>query len=192
MQYYVPLGQESGISGPVLLVRPVRDAHAFIQTLRRAIVAASPGATYLNVGSMQDRVDGQLRPWRVGATMFTVFGVLALIVAAVGLYSVIAYSTAQRAREFGIRLAIGASSVRLMRAVLAEAVGVAVIGIVLGGTIALVAGGRIAPLLFKVSPRDPLVFATVAGVFGLVALLAALTPALKAAGTDPVIALRSM
>jgi len=192
MQYYVPLGQESGISGPVLLVRPVRDARAFTQTLRRAIVAASPSATFLNVGSMQDRVDGLVRPWRVGATMFTVFGVLALIVAAVGLYSVVAYSTAQRTREFGIRLAIGSSGVRLMRVVLAEAVTVAVIGVAIGGIIALVGGARIAPLLFKESPRDPLVFVTVTGVFVFVALLAALIPALKAAGTDPMIALRSM
>jgi ABC-type antimicrobial peptide transport system permease subunit len=124
--------------------------------------------------------------------MFGVFGVLALIVAAVGLYSVIAYSTAQRTHEFGVRLAIGASTGRLARAVVAEGVRVAVVGVVLGGLVALVAGRRLAPLLFHVSPTDPIVFAIVSGVLMAAALVASLVPAVRAARTDPVIALRAM
>ena len=122
----------------------------------------------------------------------SLFGALALIVAAVGLYSVIAYSTAQRSHEFGIRLAIGSSALRLAQGVVLDGVRVAVLGVALGGLVALVASRRIAPLLFRVSSTDPLVFVTVAGVLIAAALLASLAPALRAARTDPVIALRSM
>jgi predicted permease len=192
MQFYVPVGQEAGIGGTVLLVRPTGHARAFEQTLRRAIIAAEPHANYLNISLMQDRVDPQLRPWRLGATMFGVFGALALIVAAVGLYSVIAYGTAQRAHEFGIRLAIGSSGGRLARAVLAEGLRVAVVGVAVGGLVALIAGRRIAPLLFHVSPTDPVVYAVVGGVLVVAAIVASLVPAVKASRTDPVIALRAL
>lgn len=192
MQFYVPIGQEAGFGGTVLLARPAGDAEPFEQSLRGAIIAAEPAANYLNIFSMQDRLDPQLRPWRLGAAMFGLFGALALIVAAVGLYSVIAYSTAQRSHEFGVRLAIGSSAQRLARGVVLDGVRVAALGVALGGLVALVAGRRIAPLLFRVSPTDPLVFVIVAGVIVAAALLASLVPALRAARTDPVIALRSM
>jgi predicted permease len=191
MQYYVPFGQETEIGGTVLLVRPVADARAFTQTLRGAILAEARGANFIKVTSMHDRIDPQVRPWRMGATMFTLFGALALVVAAVGLYGVIAYSTAQRTHEFGVRLAIGASSARMTRTVLAEALWIASVGVVVGGFAALIVAGRIAPLLFNVSPRDPFVFAIVALMLVCVALLASLVPALRAARVDPVIALRS-
>jgi len=191
MQYYVPFGQESGISGPVLLVRTAGDARRFVQTLRGAIRAAVPNATFLNVASMQDRVDPQMRPWRLGATIFTLFGILALIVAAVGLYSVIAYSAAQRRREFGIRVAVGASSARLAQIVLVEGVQISVVGAVFGIAVALVFGGRISPLLFNVSARDPSVIGGVAMVLVVVALVASLVPAVSASRVDPIEVLRA-
>jgi predicted permease len=180
MQYYVPFGQESGISGPVLLVRVTGDARRFVQTLRRTIRTAMPNATSLNVASMQDRVDPQIRPWRLGATIFTLFGVLALIVAGVGLYSVIAYSTAQRKREFGIRVAVGASGGHLTRIVLVEGIQIAIVGALLGIAAAMAFGGRISPLLFNVSATDPSVIGVVAIVLVLVALVASLVPAVNA------------
>jgi ABC-type antimicrobial peptide transport system permease subunit len=191
MQYYVPFGQESGISGPVLLVRTAGDARRFVQTLRGAIRTAVPNATFLNVASMQDRVDPQMRPWRLGATIFTLFGILALIVAAVGLYSVIAYSAAQRRREFGIRVAVGASSARLAQIVLVEGVQISVVGAVFGIAVALVFGGRISPLLFNVSARDPSVIGGVAMVLVVVALVASLVPAVSASRVDPIEVLRA-
>lgn len=192
MQFYIPVGQEVGFGGTVLLVRPSGDAKPFEQTLRRAIVAAEPNANYLSIYSMQERVDSQVRPWRLGAAMFALFGALALVVAAVGLYSVIAYSTAQRMHEFGVRLAIGSSTGRLARHVLAGGVRISLIGLAFGAIMALIAGRWIAPLLFHVSPRDPVVFATVGGALVVVAVLASLAPALRAARTDPLIALRAM
>lgn len=191
MQYYIPFGQETSIGGTVLLVRPSGDARAFESALRRAVSGAVPNATYLRISSMQDRVDPQIRPWRLGATMFSLFGAVALGIAAIGLYSGIAYTTAQRTHEFGVRLAIGSNGARLMRGVVYEGVRIALWGLVLGLGVALAAGGRLAPLLFHVSPRDPVVLVGVVTTLIVVAALASFVPAWKAARTDPVIALRS-
>jgi predicted permease len=191
MQYYIPFGQESGFGGTTLMVRPRGDARAFENTLRSVVVDQARDASALNLYSMQDRVDPQVRPWRLGAAMFGLFGAAALLVAAIGLYSAIAYATAQREREFGIRLAIGASATRLVRDVLYDGLRVAAVGVAVGVALALVTARRIAPLLFDVSARDPLVFGAVAVALLIVALLASLVPAWRAGGTDPVAAMRS-
>ncbi len=123
--------------------------------------------------------------------MFTLFGVLALVVAAVGLYGVIAYGVAQRTHEMGVRAALGASRSGLMRLVVTEGVRVTLVGVILGG-IAAFAGGRfLAAMLFGVSSRDPLVFVVVAGVLLAVAGLASLIPAWRAGRADPISALRA-
>jgi len=191
MQYYIPFGQETSFGGTVLLVRPAGEARTFQNTLRRDVAAAVPTANYLAVSSMQDRVDPQIRPWRLGATMFGLFGAVALGIAAIGLYSGIAYSTAQRTHEFGVRLAVGSGAGRLMRGVLFDGLRTASVGLVAGLIVALAAGKRIAPLLFDVSPRDPSVFVGVAVMLLVVAALASFVPAWKAARTDPLIVLRS-
>ncbi|HEY5062709.1 MAG TPA: FtsX-like permease family protein, partial [Gemmatimonadaceae bacterium] len=191
MQYYLPFGQESGFGGTVLLVRPHAAPSDFVQTLRRAIVAAAPEANVVNVTSMQERVDPQIRPWRLGATMFELFGGLALLVAGVGLYGAIAYSVAQRTREFGIRIAVGSDAGGLMLRVVYEGVRAASVGIVFGAGAALIAGRRLAPLLFRVSPYDPGVFTVVAALLLCCAVIACVVPAWRAARTDPVVALRS-
>ena len=191
MQYYIPFGQESGFGGTVLLVRPHSAPSDFVQTLRRAVIAAEPDANVVTVASMQDRVDSQIRPWRLGATMFELFGGFALLVAAVGLYGAIAYNVAQRTREFGIRIAVGSDAGGLMRRVVYEGVRVASVGLVLGTAAALLAGSRLAPLLFRVSPHDPAVFIAVAAMLLCCAVLACAVPAWRAARTDPVVALRS-
>ena len=191
MQYYIPFGQETGFGGTVLLVRPSGEAAHFQEPLRRAIAAAVRDANVVRITPMQRLVDPQVRPWRLGAAMFGSFGAVALIVAAIGLYSAIAYSTAQRAHEFGVRLAIGSTGGRLMRGVLYQGMRSAVIGLLFGAAIAFVAGGKIAPLLFHVSPRDPAVFLGVALSLIVVAVAASVVPAWRAARTDPVVALRS-
>lgn len=132
-----------------------------------------------------------LRPWRLGATMYTIFGVLALAVAAIGLYGVIAYSVAQRLHEMGVRIALGARTGDLLRLVVGEGVRVALIGIVLGVAGAFAAGKLIASLLFGVPSRDPLTFGIVAIVLLLTATLASLIPAWRASRADPNLALRA-
>jgi predicted permease len=190
MQYYLPLGQESGFGGTVLMVRPKLGASFGPEGLRHAIGGLVPNAQLIRVEGLQTRIDPQIRPWKLGAALFGLFGALAVLVAAIGLYSVITYLVAQRTHEFGVRTALGARSSDLLVQVLGEGVRVTVPGIAIGLIIALAAGKWIAPLLFDVSPRDPLVFGVVAVLLLAVAAVASLAPAAKAAGVDPVTALR--
>jgi ABC-type antimicrobial peptide transport system permease subunit len=123
--------------------------------------------------------------------MFAVFGALALVLAAVGLYSVLAYDVAQRRREFGVRVALGARGTDVMRMVLGRGIRTAVAGGAAGTVVALLAGRWLGPLLFQTSPRDPMVFIVVLSVVTGVALLAALIPARRALRVDPIVALRA-
>ena len=123
--------------------------------------------------------------------MFVAFGSLALVLAAIGLYSVIAYNVVQRTHELGVRVAFGAQVRDVVQLVLGEGLRLAIAGVVIGGAIALYAGKWVAPLLFKVKPTDPLVFGGVVAVLLVAATLASLIPALRAARVDPNVALRS-
>jgi ABC-type antimicrobial peptide transport system permease subunit len=123
--------------------------------------------------------------------MFLAFGGLALIIAAIGLYAVIAFAVAQRTQELGVRLALGARSGDLLRLVIGEGVRVTIGGVVIGTTIALIAGRGLGALLFRVSPRDPFVYAIVAGTLIVVGILASAIPAWRATRVDPNVALRT-
>jgi ABC-type antimicrobial peptide transport system permease subunit len=150
-----------------------------------------PNLPFVRVQTLGDALDPQIRPWRLGASVFTAFGVVALVLAAFGLYSALAYAVVQRTREIGVRVAVGARARDVVRLVVADAAGLAVIGIVAGVAISLAAGRWMANLLFDVSPRDPAVFAAVGGTLLGVALLAALVPSRRAIRVDPVVALRA-
>jgi len=123
--------------------------------------------------------------------MFSLFGILALLVATVGLYSVLAFNVARRTRELGVRHAVGASSRQIVGMVVREAVGTTGVGVALGLVLAVIAGGRLGPLLFETSPRDPVVIGGVVGVLLLVAVVAGALPARSASRVDPIQALRS-
>jgi hypothetical protein len=190
--YYLPAAQlvidpENG----GLFVRVPGDARQFVEPLRRRLQEVMPGAAYVTVARLGENIEGETRSWVMGATLFTAFGVLALLLAAVGLYSVIAYNVAQRRQELAVRMALGAAAGDVMRLVVAEGLRFAVFGAVVGGVIALVAGRWIAPLLFNQSPRDPVVFGTVSGTLLLVAVVASAIPAIRGARVDPHTALRA-
>jgi len=138
-----------------------------------------------------DHVDATMRSWMVGARVFTAFGALALILAAVGLYSVIAYNVTQRRHELGVRLALGAGQSRVVRLIVMQGVRVAAAGVLLGSAIALVAGRWIGPLLFDVAPTDTRVFGIVIVTMLIVAAAASVIPAARAARLDPRNALQS-
>lgn len=123
--------------------------------------------------------------------MFTIFGILALVVAAVGLYSLLAFEVAQRTRELGIRSALGAARMRLLGSVLVRGLRLAILGVVVGLAAAWLSAPRIEDLLFQVPARAPDVLAGVAVVLIGVATVAALVPGLKATRVDPSEALRS-
>jgi ABC-type antimicrobial peptide transport system permease subunit len=123
--------------------------------------------------------------------MFLAFGALAVVLAAIGLYSVLAYTVAQRTHELGVRAALGADQRDLVAMVVREALAVGVTGIAIGTLIALAGGRWLGPLLFRESPRDPLVFGTVAALLLGIAALASFVPSRRAASVDPVVALRT-
>src|SRR5687768_15416541 len=150
-----------------------------------------PGPCYVTVGRLADLTEGESRSWAMGAAMFTSFGVLALLLAAAGLYSVIAYGVAERRREMAVRLALGAAPGDVARLIVSEGLRYALTGAVVGAAIALVAARWIAPLLFDQSPRDPGIFGMVVGVLLVVAAVASLIPALRGARVDPNSALRA-
>jgi predicted permease len=190
LYYYRPIAQVDKDGGG-LFVRVRGDAATQAEAVRRALQPLMPGASYVTVQPMEAIYGPNIRSWRLGATMFVAFGSLALVLAAIGLYSVIAYNVTQRTHELGVRVAFGAQVSDVIRLIMREGLLLTTIGIVIGVAAAALAGRWMAPLLFNVSPRDPLVFAAVAGVLLCAAVLASLLPARRAARVDPNVALRS-
>ena len=188
--YYLAAPQFSPDQGG-LFVRTSGPASATEETVRRRLQQLMPGVSYVTVTPLSDIVGSETRSWRLGATMFTVFGALALLLAAIGLYSVIAYNVAQRTQEMGVRIALGAEMRDVVGLVLGEGMRLALVGVALGGVCAFAASGWVKPLLFQESPRDPVVFGGVAVALLAVAALATFIPARRAARVDPMRALRT-
>jgi ABC-type antimicrobial peptide transport system permease subunit len=134
---------------------------------------------------------GDLRPWILGATMFTIFGVLALVMAAIGLYSVLAYLVAQRRHELGVRMALGARAGQVLWIVLRDGLNLVVLGIVVGAVLTAALGRHVEPLLYGVTARDPAALVVVTLVFLAVGAIASLVPGIRAARVDPALPLRS-
>jgi predicted permease len=189
MQLYVPSTQERTTGS--IIARVSGDPRLQAEPLRREVQRLLPGMGYAKVRPLAQVLDSVLRQWRLGATMFSIFGFIALALAAVGLYGVIAYDIAQRMREMGVRVALGAQASDIRRLVLWQGVRVATLGAVLGVAAAAVAAKYIADLLFGISPHDPLAFAGAAVTILVVAVLATLIPARRATRVDPVVALRA-
>jgi predicted permease len=191
MSFYVPFGQETRLGGITLLVRPRGDALRVLSAVRQELVALDPTITFVDAALLQDRVEPKIRPWMLGATMFSVMGVLALVVAAVGLYSVMAYFVTHRAHEIGIRVALGARPADIVRLVVRSGLALAIGGIVIGFGLALLASRFLEPLLFDTSAHDPTVFAVVTVTLMAVAACATVIPAIRARRIDPVEAMRT-
>jgi predicted permease len=195
-QFYVPLAQnpEGRRAGPRYLVLRAADDAGDIGEVALRVRASLRGAyddlEALSVRPMTELVDPELRPFRLGATMFGTFGILALALAGIGLYAVISFGVARRTRELGIRAALGAQRSDVARLVLGEGVRVTTVGVLLGIALALALGRVVESLLFDASPRDPVVLGVVATTLLLVAVAASLIPAWRAGRVDPVIALR--
>ena len=189
--YYLAAAQWRPDGDGGLFVRARGDAARLAEPLRRRLQSEMPGTSFVTAKPLGDIVDSKLRLWIVGAKVFTAFGALALLLAAVGLYSVIAYNVTQRRHEIGVRLSLGASRGGIMRMVVTDAVRVAVLGIAIGGVVVLLSGRWIGPMLYRQSPRDVTVFAFVGLVLFAVAIIASCVPALRAARIDPRTALQA-
>ena len=188
--YYLPAAQVGEHEGR-LFVRVRGDAAAHSDAIRRDLQSVMPPSGYLAVRPMTRSVASVTRSWRLGAAMFAVFGALALTLTAIGLYGVIAYTVAQRTREVGLRIALGARVADVVALVAGDALRVVVTGVAIGLTLALAVGRWIGPLLFQVSPRDPVVLGAVTIVLLCVALVASALPAMRASRVDPATALRA-
>jgi ABC-type antimicrobial peptide transport system permease subunit len=123
--------------------------------------------------------------------MFTIFGALSLLLAAIGLYSVVAFTVAQRVHEFGVRVALGATGGSLLRLTVMRGVLPVVAGLGVGVGVALLGARLVEGMLFELSPRDPTVFVSVSALLLFVAVAASLVPAVRATRVDPMLALRS-
>jgi ABC-type lipoprotein release transport system permease subunit len=188
--YYLPSAQVNPQRGG-LFVRARGDAADIKEAVRRQLQREMPGASYVVVTPLSVVLGSQKQSWRLGAMMFVAFGILAIVLAGIGLYSVIAYNVAQRTHELGVRVALGAQARDVIELVVVDGLRLALVGVAIGTAGALWAGKWVKPLLFEVSPRDPFVFVFVATVLIAVATAASWLPALRASRVDPNIALRS-
>ena len=191
MQYYIPLGQESGFGGSVLMVRPRGSPREFSATAVRVLEDTDALVERATAWPLREQIDPLLRPWKLGATVFMLGGVLALLVAALGLYSVMSYSVAQRTHEMGVRIALGARTRTIIAMIVRQGVVMAAVGIVAGIALAMTAGGRLQALLFDTSPRDPTVIGIATVVLLAAAVAASVWPAMRAGRVDPIRALKS-
>ena len=192
MQFYIPAS--AGIITPPfldILVRANGNGEQLIPAIRKTLASLDPSVRFLHVDALQHIVDRQTSSWRLGATAFTAFGMLALIIAGIGLYSVLAFSVAQRTFEIGVRSALGATPRRLARMIMMEMVQLLAIGVVIGMIVATAIAPHAESLLFDVSPHDPATLAVVICSIVAVSILAAIVPARRAILVDPTIALKS-
>ena len=186
---YQPLAQRHE-TGMTLLVRTGGDPAGYAPAVRREVQALEPNLPVTNSRPMTELLAMSLYPARMGALLLGGFGLLALLLASVGLYGVMSYSVSRRTREIGIRMALGAERRDVLRLVLREGMTLVAAGLALGLVAAFSATRLLAGFLYGVSTTDPSAFVAVAALLALVALAASLVPALRAARVDPLEALR--
>jgi len=204
--YYVPF--YSTAVGPALpapfvsqfatvVVRPRASQRADLlaNALRREIAKADPNLPLYFVGTPRRQLEGFVAPNRIIATMFAMFGAVAIVLASVGIYGVMSFAVNQRSQEFGVRMALGANGARILSMVLQQGVIQIAAGVALGFGLAFAIGGfvgnSIQNTLFGVTAHDPLTYSLVFGIVTAVSLTATLVPARRATRVDPMTALRA-
>jgi putative ABC transport system permease protein len=190
-EMYVPVEQAPNTeSGPTVVVRTALDAAAAAAELRAAVSATDPTTPVDRIETMDQMVSGSVAQPRFRTVMLAAFSMLALAMAAIGIYGVMNYLVIQRTREFGIRLSVGATQGDVLRLVLGRAAALIATGTCLGLAGAVVLARLIGGLLFATAPLDPLTFVAVPLLLAAVALAASYIPARRATRVDPAVALR--
>ena len=195
---YLPLAQAQVVpahwrSDLYLVARPVGDPQAMIEPVRRAMQSAMLELPYATVQTIAEKpeVVMQFRQWRLGTMLFGSFGVLALVLAAVGLFGLISYDVTSRVHEIGVRIALGARATAVAGMVVRQALAVDGIGVVVGIVAAMIVERLIASLLYGISAHDAMVFVVVSGTMLLVGVLASILPVVQALSVDALEALRA-
>jgi len=202
--FYVPLAQNvdyhddlikklelrSHFIGGIMLVTHVSPG-ALEPLLTRTLAELDPNLTITSIRTMKEQVDLSFDQERAVASLAGVFGIVALVLAAIGLYGVTAYGVAQRTNEIGIRMALGADRARVVQLVLGGAFKRVLIGLILGLPLAIGAGRLISAQLYGVSSWDPLALTVAAGALAICSFFAAMIPASRAASISPMNALRT-
>ena len=187
---YGPLLQSEVIINMSLIVRTKSDPAAMIPGLREAISKYDPAVPLYNIATLEDRMRVDAAVTRSYAMLLGLFAALALTLCAIGIYGVIAYWVAQRTREIGVRMALGARRAGVFRLVAGEGLRLTLVGLACGFVTAVFLNRVLVSLLYKVQPFDFTVYAAITGILLVVSLLASFVPARKAMRVDPMVALR--
>jgi len=193
--YYLPLNDlppaaKGWTANYVMLSTDPRSAASVVGSVRGLIRQAFPGGIP-SIVRLSDYLEPEYRPWRLGATLFSVFGLLALVVAVIGIYSTTSDGVQQRVQEFAVRIALGARLADVVQLVVAEGTRVVAIGVLLGIGLAIVGGKLVASLLYGISPSDPATALGVAVILLVAGIAAAMFPAWRAARVDPAATLKT-
>jgi putative ABC transport system permease protein len=189
--YYMPIEQQAQAgSTRALLVRTAGDPAKLLQALRRESSASAADLPYVEAHLFDEVFESMLKPWRLGSTVFMIFGGLSVLIAGAGMATVSAYAVTRRTREIGIRAALGARRRHLVHLMLARSLVVVAAGLGAGIALALAGGRALHAQLFDVAPGDPRILTAAALGLLLIWSLAAWFPARRAARIDPVVALR--
>jgi putative ABC transport system permease protein len=176
--------------GNALVIKTGLDPAAVVPQVRAAVHAIDPEQPIADVRTMEQWLSRSLQNRRANMMLLTVFGAVALVLSAIGIYGVLAFGVAQRIREFGIRQALGADRTSILSLVLKQGARTSGVGLVLGLGASLALARFLQTLLFGVTPHDPVVFAGVGVVLFAVAMAACYIPARRATRVDPMVALR--
>jgi len=195
---YVPLAQVTASSGEkwrsfgmTLVVRCTTTPGSMVSAVSSAVLGVDRGIPLRDIFTMDDLVSQSLTQPKFNMLLLGVFAGLAMLLAAIGIYSVLSYSVRRRVPEIGVRLALGARLSDVLRMVVIEGMKPTLLGVAIGVVASLAMGRLVASLIFQVKPTDPMTFIAVAGLLALIALLACVVPAYRASKVDPVIALRN-
>ncbi len=188
--FYVPIGQEPRLADMTLHVRTIGDAGPVVSLLRQTLQQIDPNVPLYDIRTLESQLDDSLARDRLITWLSTAFGVLATLLATIGLYGVIAFSVTQRTREIGIRMALGAQRVDVLRLILRQVAWLVLLGLGLGAAFSLGGLRAVGTLLYGIEATDPLAFVGAGLVLLAAAVLAAYWPARRATRVNPTLALR--
>jgi len=191
--FYIPFVQsDSTINAPfaAILVRTRGEAEGLSSRIQQVIQSSFAELPYPRVNSYPALFASELRPWRVGSTLLSLFGLLGLVLAAIGLYGILSYTVTQRIQEMGIRIALGASRTNVLGLIVSQGLWVTLAGVGVGILASLLAGKAVASMLYGISPWNPVILGLVAALLATIAIIASYVPGVRATKVDPMVALR--